>query len=397
MSQSKTEEPEGSLAHDSPLFPRGASILLTTAAAIIVVGGIRAFGDTIGPIFLALVIVVVISPLQNRLRAAGAPPWLSFLMMLIACFGVVFAIVASVAWSGVEMVGLVTSDRYAADLAATQDQLFTWAEGFGISSQDISDLVSNVDIGAVASQITSALSGVLGLFSTATLMLLTMFFMVADSNGFTRALLYAKSSKPTFVDGLRGFAQRTRSYFIVSTVFGLIVAVIDVVILIAFGIPLALVWGLLSLITNYIPNVGFVIGLAPPALLAYFEGGWSTFAWVVGLYIVANVVIQSVIQPRFVGDAVGLSTTLTFLSLIFWSWVIGPLGALLAVPMTLLAKALLVDIDPAAAWAEPLISLQGRMTDKQPGEVPEDELRDDAVRVDTVAADQPASSSEPAK
>jgi len=144
---------------------------------------------------------------------------------------------------------------------------------------------------------------------------------------------------------------------VVSTVFGLIVAVLDVAALFALGIPLALVWGVLSLISNYIPNVGFVIGLIPPPLLAFFEGGWQLALWVTVIYTAINVVVQSVIQPRFVGDAVGLSATLTFISLIFWGWVLGPLGALLAVPMTLLAKALLVDIDPTTRWAGPLIAL----------------------------------------
>jgi predicted PurR-regulated permease PerM len=77
---------------------------------------------------------------------------------------------------------------------------------------------------------------------------------------------------------------------------------------------------------------------------------------VVVIYSVINFVIQSVIQPRIVGDAVGLSATLTFMSLIFWTWVIGPLGALLAVPLTLLFKALLVEADPDARWALPIIS-----------------------------------------
>ena len=77
---------------------------------------------------------------------------------------------------------------------------------------------------------------------------------------------------------------------------------------------------------------------------------------VIVVYCVLNVVIQTVIQPKFVGDAVGLSTTLTFVSLVFWTWVIGPLGALLAIPLTLLAKALLIDIDPTAQWLRPLIS-----------------------------------------
>ena len=73
-------------------------------------------------------------------------------------------------------------------------------------------------------------------------------------------------------------------------------------------------------------------------------------------YAVINLVIQSLIQPKFVGDAVGLSITLTFLSLVFWSYVIGPLGALLAVPLSLLAKALLVDADPDSRWLDPLIA-----------------------------------------
>jgi AI-2 transport protein TqsA len=73
------------------------------------------------------------------------------------------------------------------------------------------------------------------------------------------------------------------------------------------------------------------------------------------VYCVLNTVIQSVIQPRFIGDAVGLSVTVTFVVLFFWAWLLGPLGAILAIPLTLLAKALLVDIDPQARWADALL------------------------------------------
>ena len=114
--------------------------------------------------------------------------------------------------------------------------------------------------------------------------------------------------------------------------------------------------GLLSFITNYIPNIGFVLGLLPPALLALLQGGVRQAVLVVVAYSVINLVIQSLIQPKFVGDAVGLSVTLTFLSLVFWTFVIGPLGALLAVPLSLFAKALLVDADPDSRWLDPLIA-----------------------------------------
>ena len=132
---------------------------------------------------------------------------------------------------------------------------------------------------------------------------------------------------------------------------------IDTVVLWAIGVPGAFIWGVLAFVTNFIPNIGFVIGVIPPAVIGLLEGGpgpddrrdrRSTR--------VINVVIQSIIQPRYVGNAVGLSTTLTFLSLVFWTWVLGPLGALLAVPMSLFFKAILVEADPEAHWLDPLIS-----------------------------------------
>ncbi len=119
--------------------------------------------------------------------------------------------------------------------------------------------------------------------------------------------------------------------------------------------PLPLLWGLLAFITNYIPNIGFIIGLIPVAVLGLLEGGWGLMLGVIAVYCLVNVVIQSVIQPKVVGDAVGLSATLTFLSLVFWAWVLGAVGALLAVPLSLLVKSLLVDIDPSSSWLKPLI------------------------------------------
>ena len=146
-----------------------------------------------------------------------------------------------------------------------------------------------------------------------------------------------------------------RRYIVVSTLFGLVVALLDVGLLYWLGIPLPWLWGLLAFITNYIPNIGFIIGLVPPAVLALLEGGPGLMLTVIAIYCVLNLVIQSLIQPKIVGDAVGLSPTLSFLSLVFWTWVIGPLGAVLAVPLSLLVRAVLVDADPASRWLAPLV------------------------------------------
>ena len=130
----------------------------------------------------------------------------------------------------------------------------------------------------------------------------------------------------------------------------------DVVALWILGVPLAMVWGVLAFVTNYIPNIGFVLGLVPPALFALLTGGPGDAIWVVVIYSVINLVMQSFIQPKFTGDAVGVTPTVTFISLIVWAWVLGPLGALLALPATLLLKAVLVDADPQARWANAFLA-----------------------------------------
>jgi len=133
--------------------------------------------------------------------------------------------------------------------------------------------------------------------------------------------------------------------------FGLI----DTIALWFMGIPLAVTWGLLAFITNYIPYVGFWLAVLPPAVLALLVGGPQLLIVVVVLYLVVNFVLTSLVQPHFVGDAVGLSITVTFLALVFWGWLLGPVGAVLAVPLTLLVKAILVDSDPRAGWAAALL------------------------------------------
>ncbi len=340
-------------------LPRGLNVLLTVAAAIIVVAGLRSFASSIGPIFLALVVVVVVSPVYHWLRRLGLNSTLATAGLAVTAYGVLMVMLAALIWTVTRLVQLLTSDFYTTKLSETQADIEARLAKWGYTSDDLGAAMADIDLTSVAGQVTNALSSVLGITSAISLILISMLFMVMDTGAFTANLNAISEVRPAVVEALRGFASRTRSYFVVSTLFGLVVAALDVIALMILGIPLPFVWGVLSLITNYIPNVGFVLGLIPPATLAFFEGGWQLSVWVIVIYTVINVVIQSAIQPKIVGDAVGLSATLTFVSLIFWGWVLGPLGALLAVPMTLFSKAMLVDIDPSTNWAAPLIALSG--------------------------------------
>jgi AI-2 transport protein TqsA len=203
--------------------------------------------------------------------------------------------------------------------------------------------------------VVSALAQVASFGANLVFLLSLLLFMGVDSAGVGPRMTSITAHRPLFAAALRNFAVRTRRFLGVTTVFGLITGFADTLLLLWLGIPLAVLWGLLAALCNYIPYVGFVIGVLPPAVLALLSGGLPLMIFVIVAYILLNALFTSLIQPYFIGDAVGVSTTMTMVALVLWGWVLGPLGAILAIPLTLLCKAVLVDADPKAAWVNALI------------------------------------------
>jgi predicted PurR-regulated permease PerM len=213
-------------------------------------------------------------------------------------------------------------------------------------------MFSNVEPAQLAAFAQGLLSSIGGIFNFLLFMIIVLIFLSVDATVFDERMARVRRGREQVLDALGVFARGTRKYFGVATIFGGIVAVIDGAALLILGIPAAGLWALLAFVTNYIPNVGFLIGLIPPAIMALLVGGPGLAITVVVVYCVVNFIIQSVLQPKFVGDAVGLTTTVSFLSLVVWAFILGPIGAILAIPASLLVKALLVDEDPAAQWLE---------------------------------------------
>ncbi|MGC5247007.1 AI-2E family transporter [Gordonia sp. DT219] len=335
-------------------IPRGTIVLLSLGGLVVAVAGVREVSSLVAPTFLALMLTVAVAPAASWMRRKGLPAWSAFIVVLALVYGILIGLFAALAYSVA---------RFATILPDYQDKFDNLVKDFqhfltdhGVSEQKVQDMLHHVDSGKVLSAATDVLQSTVGVASSLILVLALLLFMAADTVGFGERMEYLRTERPDIASAFTAFAHATRSYLWVSTLFGLIVAVFDSVALAIIGIPLPILWGLLSFITNYIPNIGFVIGVIPPALLGLLDGGVTQMLVVIVIYSVLNIVIQSVIQPKFVGDAVGLSTTVTFVSLIFWAWVLGPLGAILAVPLTIMCKALLIDIDPSTRWADVLLT-----------------------------------------
>jgi predicted PurR-regulated permease PerM len=339
-------------------MPRWLLVLAGLAAATIAVAGLRAVAWLVAPVFLALVVVVALAPVQGWLRRIGVPRWVATTVLLLLVWAVLLAFVALIVVSVAQFAALLPD--YAGRAEFLIGQVVADLNDAGLVSGQLSDVVRQIDYGQLVAVATDLLARLTSAASTLVLLLSALVFMAIESSGFGRRMALVGADRPHLPVAMTLFAQGTRSYLLVSTVFGAIVALGDWIALTIIGVPAAALWGLLAFVTNYVPNIGFVLGVVPPAFLGLLAGGWGELVAIIVVYSLLNFVVQTLIQPRFVGDSVGLSMTVTFIALLFWGWVLGALGALLAIPLTLLVKALLVDVDPRGHWLDALLREEPR-------------------------------------
>ncbi len=349
------EGPGAGQAAVAGTLPRIGIILIIFAAGWLSVTAVQSLQNIVGPLLLTLNLAIVAYPVQGWLNRYGIPKIIGACVSGAIIFAIVLAFFGALGWSLTMLIQEIP--QYQKQFTDIYRQIIDQLSKYGISeTQAMQQLQSQLDPSRVVSLATQTLSGLTGTLSLLLVTVTIIFVVLIDSMNLTHRMRIAATAHADLVDALVGFARGVRRYWVVSSVFGAIVAALDIAALVWLGVPLALVWGLLSFLTNYIPNIGFVIGIVPPTLMGLLAGGPKTALLVVVAYCVINFVIQSIIQPKFLGDAVGVTATVSLLSLFFWAWVLGPLGALLALPATLLCKALLIDLDPRMRWLDAFIA-----------------------------------------
>jgi len=337
-----------------PVLSRSLVLLIGAACAVVAGAGIRAAAGIVAPIMLSLVLTIAVLPLFHWARARGWPSWLATLISLVATYAIVLVLVLGTALCITKLIELLP--QYASDADEITESAKSFLTSHGIDEKSASTTTEQLDPSRLVSALTDLLSTFLELLGNLFLLVTLLFFFCAAIPLLGPRFATLRQAKPEMGTSLVRFVQSTQRYLIMTALFGAIVAVLDTGALWLLGVPLPLVWGLFSFITNFIPNIGFVIGVIPPALLALLDEGWGKAITVVLVYSGLNVVIQTFIQPHFVGATVGISTELTFLSLVVWTFLLGALGALLAVPMTLLVRAIFLDPDRRNDWISPLVS-----------------------------------------
>jgi predicted PurR-regulated permease PerM len=334
-------------------MPRSIMLLVGLVGVVALGAGIKAAAGIIAPTMLALVLTIAVLPVGRWARKHGWPSWLGTLTALAAAYCILLVMVVGVVVCLVKFADLLPAYATQADdlVKQVQDGLAQ----LGLSTGATSDALSKLDPTKLAEVLSDLVSGILGALGFLFFLVTLMFFFVVAVPGFAPRATVLRRSQPELTAALGKFLQGAQTYLLMTALFGAIVGVLDTGALWLLGVPLPLIWGFFSFLTNFIPNIGFIIGVIPPAFLALLDDGWHGLLSVVLVYSVLNVTIQTFIQPRIVGNSVGLSAEITFLSLVVWTFLLGALGALLAVPMTLLLRAIFIDADSRASWVAPLI------------------------------------------
>ncbi|MGN6426716.1 AI-2E family transporter [uncultured Leifsonia sp.] len=325
---------------------RAVRILLGLAAGVVVAVGMHAIGNILAPSLLALVLTICAQPVRVWLTRHGTPTGIATGAVALTTFALLAAFAGLMIVALAQFVGMLPQykdqlDQFGSDVA-------TWLQSIGVSQQEVQSVAAGFDPTKLVNFFTGLLGGAFGFVAFGVIVLTMLILMPADAAYTPTLLRQLKPTKPNLVYAMGGFAHSVRRYMVVTTLLGIAQGVINGLALLALGVPAALLWAILAFLCSFIPNVGYFIAIVPPLVFGYLTGGWGTVVAIIVVYGIINAVVQSIVQPKVVGNAVSLSQTLTFFSVLFWAVVLGPIGAILAVPLTLLVRAVLVDSDPRA-------------------------------------------------
>lgn len=332
---------------------RNAYILMGLAGATVTAFGLAAIGGIFAPVFFALVLTICVHPLRIALEKRGVPHGIATGSVIIAVTLLLLAFGYAVLVAFTQFAELLP--QFSGEIAALGQSFAQWLSTIGINADGIDDLFAGFDPTALLGFLGGLVGGLTG-WVTILVIVFTMLLLMAMDAGFMPALFrQLLPVRPLVVTSLVHYGSNVRRYMVVTTVLGLAQGVVNWLALLIIGVPGAFIWGLLAFVCSFIPNIGYFIAIIPPIVFGALVGGWPMVIAVIVVYGVINGVVQSVIQPRVVGRAVSLSQTITFFSVLFWAVVIGPIGAILAIPLSLLVRLLLVDSNPRMDWMRPML------------------------------------------
>jgi predicted PurR-regulated permease PerM len=300
---------------------------------------------------LALVFAFAFQPLLAWLQKKGLATWLALLITILIVFVAVLAIFFFLIVSINELI--VTLPTYQGSAGDQQLNIQAWLADRGIDISAILDSISFSSLFPIFEDIAKA---VIHTLSGTFMMLFVLAFMLFETMALPQKMVEINVNVHPFVRRFANFGGDIRKYVTVLTGINFLVGAADAAFLMILGVDFPILWGLLAWFLGYIPSIGFWLALIPPFLLAFAEFGIGTALLVFIGYVLINGSVQNIVQPKLMGDEVDLSPLSVTAGLFIWTWIIGPMGALLAVPLTMAVQKLVLEPYDSSRWLAELMS-----------------------------------------
>jgi AI-2 transport protein TqsA len=313
--------------------------MLTLACLVVVILGLRYAAGVVNLVLVGLFVVMGLSPVVDWLRRRKVPSWLTITIVLVAFLAIAAALIALLVYYAGQLSERVTD--YQNRLTEMIASIERWSGAHGVDTSSFFKKFVNVD--SIAGSVSTLLASVVDAFTNIFLMVMVVLFMLAQVYSFPSRVYSRLNLSERFAVSFKEFGEVTRSYLFTKGWLAAIAAVLSTGIYWAFGVDFFILWGIVFFVLSFIPNFGFVLSLIPPFAVTLLEQGFTRAALVVLVVVVMNTIVDNGIAPRFMSRSVGLSTLAVFLSLIVWAWILGPIGALISVPLTLMVKLLILD------------------------------------------------------
>jgi predicted PurR-regulated permease PerM len=308
-------------------------LLVSLTCIAILIIAMHLFASYLGMILLGLIFAILLTPVYRWLLGKGIPAWLALMLMVISLVVGGLGLIGLLVVSLKQLAGSL--ETYQTLLAERLAPLQTWLANIGVdlSALQLEDIF---DPEQFIAWITGFLGSLAGAGATALFILAVIFFALIEASSLGARLQASLGTCHPITLRTREFNHLAVKYIGLRAFINLLVGGAVVVLMLVLGIDFALLWGVLTFFLGFIPYLGIFISTALPTVLAFIEYGLGrAIAVIIGVTII-NIATENLIAPKIVGKGLSLSPLVVFLAFFFWSWVLGPAGMFLSMPLTIL-------------------------------------------------------------
>lgn len=330
----------------------------------------------LNPLILAFIIVVTATPILYGLQQRRVPGWLAFIITLVLIIALFTFLVLLLVGSLNRFAAALPN--YLSELETYKGELRDLLASLGLSelAWDLEEMVSLFDLGALLELGVNFLAGIMGALSNFIFIFLIIIFLLIDALGIPAKTISLLGTNPETIKRLTRFTREIRRYVGITTIVGLTTGILDTILFMLVGVDFAVLWGVLAFLMSYIPTIGFWLALIPPVILAFLEFGLPSAALVFIGIVLINGFAENVVKPKYLGEGLNLSIFVVVFSVFFWAAVLGPLGAILAVPLTMALKNLVLEADQDNKWIAELMSSNKKQPDPS-NDLPDEQKGED--------------------